>query len=189
VDGLGERLRRGDESALEAILYQLGPIVASGLRRRYVVLNSQDVEDILATALYRLWRYRKKYDPAKASLKALLCRIADNVAKNLFRLGWQKLRQQEVEVDAYSKYVCPQKRVSGTAKTAKLIEDLQQVLAKLPAVYRHIVLADAYARDRVADSELLADELDIPSGTVRVYRNRAMTTIRLEMRKRGYKVP
>jgi RNA polymerase sigma factor (sigma-70 family) len=186
---VGERLRRGDETVLDDILRAYGSIIAAGLRSRYAVLNWHDVEDVLAIALHQLWKYRQKYDPAKASLKALFCRIADNVAKKLFRLGWQRLRQEEVELDTKTEAACRPRSDSDSAKTSKLSNDVQQVLAKLPAAYRHIVLADAYAGGRVANSDLLAEELEIPTGTVRVYRSRAISAIRLEMRKRGYEVP
>ena len=53
----------------------------------------------------------------------------------------------------------------------------------------YIVRADANAKDRVASAELISEELEIPVGTVRVYRNRAMATIRRELRMKGYQVP
>jgi RNA polymerase sigma-70 factor (ECF subfamily) len=186
---LGERLRRGDESSLGEVLRLLGPIAAGGLRGRYAVLNWQDVEDILAIALYRLWKFRGKFDPAKASLKSLFCRIADNTAKNLFRDGWQKVRQREVELDAAISCPAVTAAEQGNPGCNEILEVVREVLAKLPEAYRHIILADAYAWDRVAESELLAAELEIPAGTVRVYRNRALAAVRSELRKRGYEVP
>ena len=66
---------------------------------------------------------------------------------------------------------------------------MQEIIDKLPAPYRYIVLADATAKDRVASAELISEELEIPAGTVRVYRNRAMAAIRRELRIMGYEVP
>ena len=59
--------------------------MAAALRRRYFILNENDVEDVLATALYRLWASRERLDLAKGSLAALFYRIADNVVRNLFK--------------------------------------------------------------------------------------------------------
>ena len=64
-------LRDGHEGALATILRDNGPAVAAALRRRYSILNENDVEDVLATALYRLWAYRKRLDLAKGPLAAL----------------------------------------------------------------------------------------------------------------------
>ena len=58
--------------------------------------------------------------------------------------------------------------------TGKIRQELQIIIDSLPTAYRYIVLADATAKDRVDSTELIAEELEIPAGTVRVYRNRAM---------------
>jgi DNA-directed RNA polymerase specialized sigma24 family protein len=73
--------------------------------------------------------------------------------------------------------------------TSRAAEDLRSIIERLPDSYRHIILADACARDRVASARFLAEELEIPEGTIRVYRKRAMSALRSEMRKLGYEVP
>jgi DNA-directed RNA polymerase specialized sigma24 family protein len=67
--------------------------------------------------------------------------------------------------------------------------DLREILADLPEVQRRIILADALARDRVAASEYLAAELEIPAASVPVYRKRALDRIRKELRRRGHEIP
>ena len=185
------------EAVLGTILRDYGPAVAACLRRRYCILNENDVEDVVATALYRLWAYRKRLDLAKGSLAALFYRIADNVVRNLFKTGWHRLRLQEVRLEDWTEAVelpdrsiDPDRPVEGEPSDAgKIRQDLQIIIDSLPAAYRYIVLADATAKDRVASAELIADELEIPAGTVRVYRNRAMNAIRGKLRALGYNVP
>jgi RNA polymerase sigma factor (sigma-70 family) len=197
------------EAALGMILRDHGPAVAAALRRRYSVLNENDVEDVLATALYRLWAYRKRLDSAKGPVAALFYRIADNVVRNLFKTGWHRLRSQEVRLEDWTETmagpirpadpVCPADPIppadagpsdaTTIRQEGRIREDLQIIIDSLPPAYRYIVLADATAKDRVASAELIAEELEIPAGTVRVYRNRAMNAIRGKLRKLGYNVP
>ena len=171
--------------------------MAASLRRRYSILNENDVEDVLATALYRLWAYRKRLDVAKGSLATLFYHIADNVVRNLFKTGWHRLRSQEVRLEDWAGVVESPVRSTDSVRTVdagpgdagKIRQDLQTIIDSLPAAYRYIVFADAIAKDRVASAELIAEELEIPAGTVRVYRNRAMNAIRGKLRALGYSVP
>ena len=200
---LKRQLVDNNEGVLGMILRDYGPAVAATLRRRYFILNENDVEDVLATALYRLWAFRKRLDVAKGTLATLFYRIADNAVRNLFKTGWHRLRLQEVRVEDWTEVVktpvgsidadgsvdavC---RMDGEpSDQGKIRHDLQTVVDSLPAAYRYIVLADATAKDRVASAELIAEELEIPAGTVRVYRNRAMNAIRGKLRALGHDVP
>ncbi len=189
---LKHELLEDNEGVLGLTLRLYGPAVAANLRRRYSVLNEQDVEDILVSALYRLWVYRKRLDLARGSLAALFYRIAENLVRNLFKKGWHKLRLQETRLDDEAEFLqaLQFKPVEAPQCDVGAIQnDVQGVIDKLPAPYRYIVLADAAARDRVASAELISEELEIPASTVRVYRNRAMAAIRRELRAMGYEVP
>jgi RNA polymerase sigma factor (sigma-70 family) len=180
-----------NEAVLAMVLRSFGPAVAASLRRRYLILNENDVEDVLATALYRLWAYRKRLDLAKGPLATLFYRIADNTVRNLFKTGWHQLRSQEVRLDNWNEIVeAPARSTDEEPRNPGTIrQDLQGIIDSLPAAYRYIVLADATAKDRVASAELIAEELEIPAGTVRVYRSRAMNAIRSKLRALGYNVP
>ena len=189
-DDLGSRLSQGDESALGAVLRDWGPAVSSLLQKNYSTLNEQDLDDILAIALFRLWKARERFDAARASLKTFFYHIADNAARDVFRHGWCKARQLEVSLTEWSGELAPRSEAvagfhasAGRQTAGKAAEDVHTIMAKLPESYRQIVLADSQARDRVASVEFLSRQLDIPAGTVRVYRHRAMTTIRRELRK------
>ncbi len=69
------------------------------------------------------------------------------------------------------------------------MRDLRSVVNKLPDVQSRIVLADSVSRSDVASSADLAADLGIPVAYVKVYRQRAMATIRREMRKLGHNIP
>jgi DNA-directed RNA polymerase specialized sigma24 family protein len=194
---LKRQLIDNNEGVLAKILREFGPAVAASLRRRYFILNENDVEDVLAIALYRLWAFRKRLDVAEGPLAALFYRIADNAVRNLFKSGWHRLRLQEVRLEDWAEVVeAPVRSIEPVCSIdrepsdlGKIRQDLQIIIDSLPTAYRYIVLADANAKDRVASAELIAEELEIPAGTVRVYRNRAMNAIRGKLRLLGYSVP
>lgn len=188
---LGERLRAADEDVLADVLQEFGPAVSAVLRQRYEgVLDAADVEDVISIGLFRLWNSRARYDSAKSSLKVWFFRIVDNAARDVLKFNWHKARTMEVgtEPRALAGYSDPRRNGHAESNTGPLSRRsvlLKEILADLPERQRRIVMADALARDRVASSEFLAKELDMPASSVPVYRKRAMDKIRREMRKRG----
>jgi RNA polymerase sigma factor (sigma-70 family) len=197
---LAAGLLGGDEGALEAILRAYGPPIQRALEEKYCrtlrVLTREDIEDVLSVALHRLWEARTRYDHTKATLRTLLYCIAENVARDVLRSGWQKVRLRErcpgqglMEQLPDPCTVKPADEEKAERPPTKTEKDLQEVLSELPEVQRKIIVADAAGKDDVASSSFLADELSIAVGTVRVHRSRGMERIRTEMRKRGHEVP
>lgn len=194
---LAKRLLCNDEAALGVILRTYGPVVGAAIQRKYSVLNSHDIDDILSAALAQLWQLRNRFDPAKGSLRASFFRIADHLTHDLMRHGWYKARRREVSLhDIYpsAAAIASAKQRNLETESAEfprpaIRQHLRRIVDSLPEAYRYIILADACARDRVAAAAFLARELDIPEGTVRVYRNRAMATIRVELSRLGYSIP
>jgi RNA polymerase sigma factor (sigma-70 family) len=213
---IGQRLISGDEEALEAALRAHGPPVKALLRRKFFgPLTDTDFEDILAVALFRMWQYRTRYDSSRASLRVWFFRIAENVARDVLRHGWQKARQLEVafeplalaavidhrtsesetgesESDSRPGDGSPQEEnensdAGGHKQNQRPIgEELIEVLKLLPEAQRIILLADAESTDGKVASQALASELGIPASTVRVYRRRALEKVRSEMDRRGW---
>lgn len=190
-----------EESVLEEILRRFGPDILEVLHGRFAkrlgALRYEDIEDVVSVALDRLWKGRAKYDDSKQSIRAWFYCIAENVALDVLKHGWYKARRLEENLgqdllEEKATTVEPKSAVAsrdGNKKMAKEAGDLQTVLKKLPDVQRAIVMADAACRDGNASNEYLADELGIPAANVRVYRGRAYTTIRKEMRKLGHDIP
>ena len=199
---LALRLMDDDEDALRDVLRLYGRSIAAALRNSYECLNYEDVEDILSIAAMRLWDNRQKYDESQGTLRTYFYKIADNTARDVFKHGWHRARSMEVvygEENDMDGLPCtngppaggdgkPASRTNSREET-KRREDLRAVVGELPEKQRHIIQADAYARDDVAHAPTLGDELRIPATTVRVYRGRAMETIRRKMRERGHNLP
>lgn len=198
---LGERLRAADEQTLSEILRLYGPLSRAILRSRFRgVLNASDIDDVLSIALFRLWQARETYDSMKSSLRVWFLRIAENAARDVLKFGWYQARRKEVSTDpprlAEYRDHRPDDRSDHFVVSAptNLLDqpqhsDLREILADLPETQRRIILADALARDRVAASAYLAEDLGIPAASVPVYRKRALEKIRKELRHRGHEVP
>lgn len=159
------------------------------------VLTWEDIEDVVIIALRRLWDARKSYDDKKQTLRAWFYCIAENAAKDVKKLGWHKASRLErrpgqdwLEEDPKCAAPAPAEAV-GEKEESKEMRDLRTVVNNLPDVQRRIILADSVSRDDVAASADLAAELGIPVAYVKVYRQRAMSTIRREMRRLGHNIP
>ncbi|MDG1897313.1 MAG: sigma-70 family RNA polymerase sigma factor [Fuerstiella sp.] len=203
---LAQRLLEDDEQALEDVPRLFGPPVLIVLARRYQsVLRETDIEDVISIGLYRLWTNRARFGRRKASLKVWFFRIVENAALDVLRHGWHKARLLEVDSDSAllgatdassnghgkddGKQSGAELSASSTPAPTNLQLDLREIVSELPDRQRHIVMADAAAREGVASSNLLGDELGVPGSTVRVYRKRAMDKIRSELTRRGHDVP
>lgn len=195
---LALRLMEDDQAALTEVLRRFGPSIAAAFRGKYEVLNDQDIENVLAIALHRLWDARNRYDDSRASLRTYFFHIADNAACDVFKYGWHKARQLEVdygEDNDLDAIPCPCGDPAGPQETARnrsptrAERDLREIIEELPDSHRYIIWSDGCARDDVASSQKLADELGVAVTSVRVYRMRAMETIRRKMRERGHDVP
>lgn len=189
---LGLRLLEGDEGVQEDIIQLWQPQLQLALKYKYEdIFNEADIEDIVAEAILRLWRSRESYDESKGSIRALLFKIADNFAKDILRSGWKKAKKIAIDIESYVA-PCPSGNVVDVCLSEsdkKRLKDLKHIIDQLPKDQRYIIMADANARDGKADSEYLSDELQIPPGTVRVKRKRALDKIKEELRRLGHKLP
>ena len=193
---IAQRLLDHDQSCLSDILRSFGAGILGLLRRRFRdALREEDLEDVLSIGLFRLWNNRDRYDRERASLRVWWFRICENAARDVLRMGWQKTRARELNSEAallglseqaVSKSDGLYEALFDQLALAAVHHDLKDVLRELPDVQRAILLADAAARDDVACSQRLSDELGLPASTVRVYRKRAMDRVRREMVARGH---
>ena len=192
VQDLGAQLRDGQENALEMILRVHGPPVLALLRQRFAGrLHGPDFEEILATALFRIWQHRSQFDQSRASLRVWFYRIAENLARDVFKLGWHKAKSLEMSlqpsvVDAVTRQRTVQDgelpETNGSLRISP--EQLRELLTRLPENQRRIILADAQSPEGIVPSQNLSRELGIPPATVRVYRRRALERLRIEIERR-----
>ena len=168
-----------DDAWVRLVMGRHAPSVGAWLRLRYSILTAEDVEDVVVIASVRLWAVRERFDAEKASLRTWFARIADNAARRLIASGWARARQLEVSLDELEHPATSDNRnFDEPAEETCQARQVRQALDRLPEAYRTILLADACANGRVASAEFLSQELQIPVGTVRVYRHRAVKAIR-----------
>lgn len=192
---LSERLLADDEQVLEDVLRTFGPPIRAVLCRKYRgVLTGDDIEDVLAIGLFRFWVNRHRFDEQKGTLRVWFFRIVDNAARDVLKHGWHKARRLETAVEpsvlatfADHRQNGRDNRRTGPNMSAAQME-IREIVDSLPAVQKSIVMADALTRDGTASSQLLAEELNLPASTVRVYRKRALDKIRTELKRRGHQV-
>ena len=177
------------EVQLTALIEDHRQAVHALLCKRYIgALDKADIDDVIQTATHRMWTHSEKL-PELRSPRAWFVRVADNVAKDVLRFGWQKARQLEVSVEPEWLNSLPEKpRVlpdPDELPDQSLVKALREIVASLPEAQQRIVWADALNPHGPLPSETLAKELDIPPGTVRVYRKRGLEKIRTELEKRN----
>jgi RNA polymerase sigma-70 factor (ECF subfamily) len=177
-----------DETQMEKMLREHGGAVRCTLAKRYFsVLGSADIDDILAVATHKAWRFRERFDPEKGSLRTWFFRIADNVARDVLRVGWFKARQLEIvaEKSYLEALPAPDGGELSRRPDSAAAEAIREILAGLPVNQRRIVWADALAGTTKPSSRDLARELGLTVGSVRVYRAKAMRKIREELVRRN----
>ena len=151
-------------------------------------LTASDVDDIVAVAAHRLWIHREEFAKLR-SPRAWFMRIADNVARDVLRFGWQKARQLEIAAEkSYLESFSPTDLPDddGTpAPDPERAKQVRELVDSLPEKQRKIIWADALSRSGNIAAEDLARELGIPPGTVRVYRKRALDKLRKLLTEHG----
>jgi len=167
------------ELQLEQIIRDHSAAVRDILIPRYHGgLTPSDIDDVVAVAAHRLWKHRSEFAKLR-SPRAWFVRIADNVARDVLRYGWQKARQLEIAAEkSYLESFSPAESASEPAPDPDRAEKIRAIIAGLPDKQRKIIWADALSPDGNIAAEDLARELDIPPGTVRVYRKRALDRLR-----------
>jgi RNA polymerase sigma factor (sigma-70 family) len=173
------------EKDLAWLLYNHGPKVKGALLLRFRnALTADDADELLSQALAKAWEHRENFDPAKGSLRAWFFCIAQRAALDRLKRNWNKARSQEISWEALgaeprAPEIEPEPEDEASAPQEALRERLREAMASLPPTQQRILWADALgAAASGITSEELGRELGLPAGTVRVYRKRAMTTLR-----------
>jgi RNA polymerase sigma factor (sigma-70 family) len=185
---LADRLQRNDETVLRDILQAFGPSTEARLRKSYPFFQHHDFEDILAEALYQLWKDRHKFDAGRGSLHNWFLVLAKSKAEDIRKSKRFKARDLECSADVAGFAVSVDDGEEEPANTPLSAEqqDLLDILRDLPDDERRIIGAYANADGTEAWAANLAIELGVSSGLIRVKRLRIEKKIRREMQKRGH---
>jgi RNA polymerase sigma factor (sigma-70 family) len=180
---IAAKLARGEESALEEVLYELGPGLAARLRGHFAnVLSLEDIDDVLAQMLYRIWEHRHTYQADRAPFPVWCYVIGRNIALDMIRA---KSKEKEVLSALWSELRARARPHEGSS-SGSAVAALQQILAEMHPVDRSILFESVGGHEAWAAK--LAPELGLSPGNVRQRRFRALAKLREEMARRGFPV-
>lgn len=158
---IGDRLRRGDEAALEECYRSLGPLVRSYVQR---FVPRDDAEDLVQVTFLELWRSRERYDSGR-SLEGFVLHIARNRAIDHLR----RRRHDVVDVEQLRGLVGEDGR--ELVERLAFAAEVRQALAGLPEAQRE-ALERSYFKSQTQVE--IAEELGVPLGTVKARMARGM---------------
>ncbi|HEX4145611.1 MAG TPA: sigma-70 family RNA polymerase sigma factor [Pirellulales bacterium] len=189
---LGERLRRGDAEALKEVFDRFAPAITTRLKARFrQVLNDSDLDDVVSQAWLRLWTYRHRYDPERASLYTWFYLIARYQALDA-------LRRRAPEPQLYLSDLSPAQRdrltadetdrtdVTTPSPPSPELVAIDGLLAKLGNQDQRILLTFAEKEGNEAWATDLAGEWKVPASTVRSKKRRAMQRLRDGLTNQGF---
>jgi RNA polymerase sigma-70 factor (ECF subfamily) len=158
---IGRRLNQGQSDALEEAYRQLGPLVRSYVGR-YV--PASDVDDVLQRVFLELWRSRDRYDPNR-SLQAWVLSIAKKRAIDHLR----KRRDVVVPLESMREIIGADGR--EVAERFGWADEVRTALQTLPESQRAVLELAYFSGFTQAE---IADEFDIPLGTVKTRTSRGL---------------
>lgn len=170
------RLKSGDQSALTIVLREIVPELWPLLLRTFrEALSHEDIEEVIATALSRLWQSRERFDASKGDLQGWFYVILRNCA--LDRIRRNAPRTEEFLV------------VESVSDSSPPSEEEQQelvraALAGLNDREQQVVLP-LFDRSGVSVSEL-SENLSMTTGAVRQLRFRALRRLNSILGEHGY---
>jgi len=169
---LVERIRERDARAFEALLNRYQELIRRHLAR--IVRDSAAAQDLVQEVFLRVWTRADQWN-GRGSFKAWLYRIATNLALNYLRTVRRRREQALVIEDSWDKDEDDSRvpawmidaSTAGPDAAAELTEQrrtLRRLVDGLPEqkreVFRLVHEMEMSMRD-------VADELDIPEGTVK----------------------
>ncbi len=131
-------------------------------------------EDIVQETLLRAWQRPKVLDQSTASARAWLFTVARNIAVDEYRSARSR---REIRTDSPPEQPFPDQ--SDRALDGWLVAD---ALGKLSTDHREVIVRAYY---RGLSTHQIAEELDIPAGTVKSRMHYGMRALRLALQEMG----
>ena len=202
-DDLTLKLWEGDESAKAQLVIDLSPSIETAIAGRFRQLSANEVEDVVAEAIARLWQAREKYDPDKGTVAGYLYTIALNVAREHTsgRCNWQKARllAPATDPDLLAEVVADdpveEQLDALEAENPEVLRALAEAVAALPENQRAVIEIFAASAPHEVNAGQVGKELGeklngvpIPAGTIRQWKKRARDTVIKRLKELGFDV-
>jgi RNA polymerase sigma factor (sigma-70 family) len=179
----------GDIPGFVWLVKRVGPSVAMRLHARFgPALSREDIEDCLAEAFAYLWKRCAADSGSETPADTRLYIIARS--KALDRLRKKSRRPKEILLPPGEADTFPARETSPPDTdhdSRKLLDDLEDILAKLSDVDRDIILSFASAKDERAWTHILEKATGMPANTLRVRKSRILRSIREQLIHKGHR--
>jgi RNA polymerase sigma factor (sigma-70 family) len=162
---------RQDQIAFAQLFDRFAPRIEAYLRR----LGAEQAlaEDLTQEVMLVLWQRAKLYDPTRATASTWIFTIARNRFIDSIRR-----RPGEVEADVYAIAVPADDDTERSFYLTQLEWHLRHTLASLPSEQNQLI-EQGYFRDK--SQTALADEFDLPLGTVKSRQRLALDKLRRQL--------
>jgi len=165
-----DEIASGDESAM-AGFYELTVDKAFAIANA-IIKNQADAEEAVYDAYTQVWKTAEKFQPGRGSVIAWFCMIVRSRCLDLLRQRKASLTVSDESVSERVSEELPPETLLDNITRGNL---LHRALGQLSSIQQHVVTL-AYFRD-LSHSEI-ADQLEIPLGTVKSHARRAVLALR-----------
>jgi len=167
---LGRRFADGDESALAEAFRRWSALVHTMALRS--LGSAADSEDVVQQVFVAAWRGRTRYDPDRARLPAWIVGITRHQIADAHEARSRTRRSQEAATTAATASTSqPSSEVERVADRIVIEDELQQLGDPARSILRM-----AFFRDLTHVQ--IAQELDLPLGTVKSHVRRSLIRLR-----------
>lgn len=168
---LGELLRSGDKSVMKMLYIHYSESIYGVILR--IVQNEEQAKDILQDVFVQIWKKGKSFDPSKGSLFTWILNIARN--KSIDRLRSNN-RSPEIQNDVSSVYI---ENSSSNLSPKEDTIGLKDLVGQLDEELKTVIDL-AYFGGRTQSE--MAEELDIPLGTVKTRIRKGLQILRKQFK-------
>jgi len=170
-DGVAERIRSGDEHALEQLFRRLAFPLGRFAQR--IGVSASDANPLVADVFYTLWERRTAL-PSDVSLDAYLFRAVRNQALNHIR-GVTRAQRREAVVARWTPDIVA--APDTQTETTDLVERVRALVAALPESQRTALFL-RYTREMSIDET--ATTMGVTAGAVKMLLQRGLRTLRTQ---------
>lgn len=166
-----QRIAGGDQTAVAQCIDQFGGLIWSLVRR--LTPNDADAEDAVQEIFLEIWRFADRYDPAKASEATFIAMLARR--RLIDRLRKHKRRPtEELFDDSMTQAPSAEQAAEVGADVARVVEAMSDMK---PEQQQALHLSAWLGMSHAA----IAEELDLPLGTVKSHIRRGLLTLREDL--------
>jgi RNA polymerase sigma factor (sigma-70 family) len=169
---------------LSWILQQFGSSTARKLKRRFGdLLNDADLDDVIATALVKVWMSRTRFDERIQRLEGWFYVLARNVAIDLLRARSRERNLIRSRLQENPRYIeSDSSSDTGEIVPSERLSDLYNQIRSLPKRDNQILMAYLFATPGSDWASQSARELGITENALRVRLNRLLKKLRTDGR-------